>query len=340
MPETLAVPAVALVVFAAALLSPLVVIPWLRARGIMDHPNHRSSHVNPTVRGAGIAPLLSVVLAGILIAVPNGPVIAVQTILVPAVAVALVGMAEDLHGLSVSTRLALQLAMGCGFAVWSMTATGTDIAPGWVLVPLVVVAWVGYVNIANFMDGVDSISALHGVVAGSHFLVAGWVLDEPEVGLVGTVMAAAFLGFAPWNLLARARVFLGDSGSYLLGGLVGCTAIWVALRSGEILLAVAPALPYLVDTGLTMARRVARGQPILEAHRAHTYQQIAASGVPHLVVGSGVAMISAFSSLLAVLQVLGVVPLGLACALIVLVHGGYVLSPRVFAIRPASEVPS
>ncbi len=261
-------------------------IPALRRWGIVDVPTARSSHRLPTIRGAGLGPA-SGVLAGLLTAVvvlPPEDDRLVTVLLGTALATSAVGLAEDIRGLRVSTRVATQ--SGLGLLLGALLVVLLDRPLWWAL--LMALAGAVYVNAANFMDGVDGMSALHGLVSGVYFVVLGLGLEQSWLVAAGAVTAGAFTGFAPWNLL-RGRVFLGDVGSYLLGALVvGCGAS--ALLSGvPLLLAVAPALPYLGDTGLTVLRRAWRRERILEAHRTHVYQRLTDRGCGHLASAGIVA---------------------------------------------------
>lgn len=252
-------------------------VPVLRRMGTFDIPSARSSHDVPTLRAAGLAPLTGVVV-GALVWVGFDTSIAFEVGLIPGlvVLVAGLGLAEDVVGLPVPARAAGQLLVGFLATAGVLVVTG---APPWLL--LVGTVWfAGYVNVANFMDGVDGMSAFHGMVAGAHFVVVGAVLHQPWVYGLGALTAAAFLGFAPWNLSSR-RVFLGDVGSYLLGGLVASAALVVVLAGGPVLLALAPTLPYLVDTTVTFLGRARRRERLLEPHRGHVYQRLLDRGWTH-----------------------------------------------------------
>ncbi|MGX6397631.1 hypothetical protein ACVB9L_10805, partial [Rothia kristinae] len=75
----------------------------------------------------------------------------------------------------------------------------------------------GYISVANVMDGSNGISGLHGLTAAVFYAYAGWVTDRPWLVVAASAIAGAYLAFLPWNLWSS-RVFLGDTGSYFLGG--------------------------------------------------------------------------------------------------------------------------
>lgn len=316
------------------LVSPRWWVPALRRWGVVDVPNARSSHRLPTIRGAGLAPAGGVLVATALSSLLLPPAVSglVVALLCVALAAAVLGLVEDVRGLAVATRAAAQVVIG--LVLGGLLVVLLD-RPLWWALP-VALAGAAYVNAANFMDGVDGMSALHGVVSGAHFLFVGLQLDQPWLVVVGGVVATAFAGFAPWNLL-RGRVFLGDVGSYLLGALVvGCGSA-ALLAGAPPLLAVAPALPYLADTGVTMLQRARRGESVVEAHRSHVYQRLTDGGRSHLASAGGVASASGLCCLAAWWGMReGWWSVGaLGAVLVVLV--GYLTAPR-WAVVSGTEV--
>ncbi len=276
----------ALICFAVAIASPLVWVPALRRWGVIDVPNARSSHALPTIRGAGLAPAGGVIAAGLvaLVLLPVAESLPLTAVLGLAVAAAALGLAEDVRGLSIGRRITLQLILGAAFALVLCRLTGQ---PALLALPLAV-AVAGYVNVANFMDGVDAMSAQHGLLAGGYFVVVGLQWSQPWLAVAGSVVAAAFSAFAPWNLL-RGRVFLGDVGSYLLGASVAGCVVAAGLTGVPLLTAVAPTLPYLADTVWTLLSRLQRGENITESHRGHVYQRLTDRGWTHLASAGAVA---------------------------------------------------
>lgn len=324
---------IALTALGVSVTSPVLVIPMLRRHKIIDVPGHRSSHLVPIVRGVGIAVALGVLAAwGVAEVLDHGSTL-VAAAFGAALAVACIGLVEDLRGLSVRTRVLGQVVVGTGLGV----ACGVS-SHGWWLIPIVALGFAGYVNAANFMDGVDSISGLHGVVAGGYFCLLGGVVGNPWLQLVGGACAAAFAGFLPWNLTPRLRVFLGDVGSYLLGGLVaGCAALAIFAGPG-VLLGVAPMLTYLADTTFTLIRRALRGEPLTEAHRSHVYQQLTMGGWPHLASGAIVALVTALCCVAALLAFWTVISTVLAVAWIAIMLAAYLALPHLARNRDTVRV--
>jgi UDP-N-acetylmuramyl pentapeptide phosphotransferase/UDP-N-acetylglucosamine-1-phosphate transferase/nucleoside-diphosphate-sugar epimerase len=278
-------------------LAPLLLARRLRRWGAVDVPNDRSSHSAPAVRGLGVG-VLAGVGAGLGASAVAGaavtPVLAVA--LAAGAAAGVLGFVEDVRGVPAGVRAGAQAVIGAGVtaAVLAMTV-GFD-ALAIPLVALGAFVFVAYVNIVNFMDGVDGISALHALVIGAFFIACGLIWDAPELLMLGSLLAAAFLGFLPWNLAVRGY-FLGDVGSYLLGGGIASGVI-VAVAAGVPAVAiVSPLAIYLADTGFTLLRRMANAEPWHLAHRSHVYQRLTDTGLRHPAIAVLVATASALCGL-------------------------------------------
>lgn len=291
--------AAALVAFLlTAALVPLVEV-GLRRRNIVDHPTSRSSHDRPTLRGGGVAPAAAVLVAlGTGAAV--GPGRARLALGVTAALFGLIGLADDVSDLGALRCLGLQGAAATAAAV---LVVGLLDWPVWAAA-LAAVWLVSFANAFNFMDGINGISCACAVVAGAAWCVIGRVEDVPVLAGGGALIAAAALGFAPFNV-PHARLFLGDVGSYFLGSWLALLAA-LGLRAGIAPEAVlSPLLLYLADTGTTLARRVAGGRRWTDAHREHAYQRLVASGWSHLTTTTVVGVAMAASAALGMLALAG-----------------------------------
>lgn len=302
-------------------------LPLLRRASLIDRPNHRSSHVVPVPRGGGVAVMLAVLVAAALDGRSDAWVV-----LVPALLLAAVGLADDLSSLSARLRLWAQLLVGIGACVWIAAAGSVAGAALPAFLAIGVVGFVGFVNAFNFMDGINGISALHAVVAGVWFAWLGHRDDLTSLTLLGLAIAGGALGFLPWNALSR--IFLGDVGSYGIGALLagGALAAWAG--GVAVQLAVAPLLVYFADTAWVMVRRARAGKPLTEAHREHAYQRLVQQGWPHPVAAAWSAAVSA-----AVVLVVG----GLhdhavvATALVAALLTAYLATPRLVEGRSRHE---
>ncbi|HEX2274889.1 MAG TPA: glycosyltransferase family 4 protein [Acidimicrobiales bacterium] len=276
----------ALVALACTLATMPLVTRALRRLQAFDHPTPRSSHREPTLRGGGIAPAGAMLVALVALTAVPGP--ERLQLAVSAAAFGAIGLADDLRGVGVFTRLALQ---GVAALVAVPVVALLD-WPAWSGV--VVVLWlVAFANAFNFMDGINGIACSCAIVSGAAWWVVGDAADVPLLAGGGIVAAAAALGFAPFNVLT-ARTFLGDVGSYFLGAWLALLAV-VGLGEGAPPEAVlAPLALYLADTGTTLLRRVARGERWYEAHADHTYQRLVKAGWSHVAtaVTVGVLMLA------------------------------------------------
>lgn len=243
-------------------------------------------------------------------------------LLVPAALLAFVGLADDVRSLPALTRLAAQV--GAGAVMGWATGGAWWICVGAVVAPVAV-------NVVNFMDGINGITSLTMTVWGVTAFVVGQGHDAALLALLGAVAAGSALGFLPWNA-PSARLFLGDSGSYLFGAIVAAGLLTGWSSGAPVVLLVAPLTLYLVDTGVVLVRRAHRGDSLFEAHREHVYQRLTSEvGLSHLVVALGVALLSAVITVawLSAMPWLSVVSTALIC-------GIYLGAPRFLGSRSPS----
>ena len=307
-------------------LLPFAVKPWLTRWGVIDIPSDRSSHSRPVLRGMGLAVALALVLtygtALLLGLIPVDRSIALVVLAMMAGSAAL-GWAEDYRGVSIGVRLATQALIGALGTAALIAALGI---PAWWW-PVGVVATVVYINVANFMDGINGISGLHGAVVGLFYAWAGGVNDMPWLACAGLALAGAFLGFLPWNL-GRGTVFLGDVGSYVLGGAIAATAIGAFLSGVYVEYLLPPLLIYLADTAVTLVLRIQRGEVWYKPHREHVYQRLTDVGLTHL---QSSLLVTAATVAVSLISLWGLRADGAGSALaglaVVLVIAGYLVSP-------------
>jgi UDP-GlcNAc:undecaprenyl-phosphate GlcNAc-1-phosphate transferase len=253
-----------------------VTVPLLRRLAAIDTPNLRSSHTVPTPRGGGAPIAVGLVIAALL--VHSALTLAFGAIVG---GFAAIGLADDLAGLPAGRRLAMQAAASLAAGGALVRLAGLPAAAG-AAAAVVLAVWIaGFVNAFNFMDGVNGISAVHALLGGAAYACLG--LWRPDVLLAagGAAVAAGALAFLPWNAVRRARVFLGDVGSYGLGAALALLAAWAVIRGIPPEAALGPLALYLADTAWTLARRIRAGEPWLEAHRTHAYQRLCDAGWSH-----------------------------------------------------------
>jgi UDP-GlcNAc:undecaprenyl-phosphate/decaprenyl-phosphate GlcNAc-1-phosphate transferase len=306
-------------------LSPFVLRHVLWRAGVVDVPNHRSSHTQPTVRGGGVAQLLAVVIGGGMGATAlggdDGLILAMVT--AAGIGVASVGLVEDVKGLPVTTRLIFQLIIGALLGVITVAIFDT----AWLIAPLSMFFFAAYVNFANFMDGVNALSSVHAMMAGLAFVMVGIVSNQSWLVLSGLITGAVFAVFLPWNLRPP-RMFLGDVGSYLLGGLVAALSIASFASGNSMLTSVAPLVIYLADTISTLLRRAMQGDPLFRPHRQHVYQRLSDAGLSHIAVALVVGAFTLAGSLVGVLVACGSINALTGWLVLSVVTAGYLILPR------------
>lgn len=259
-----------LLVGAVATVTTGVVLAVLRpvlARRALDVPSARSSHARPRPRAGGLG-----VVTGALAAVAAAYALgegAVSVVLAALVAMAFVGLVEDLRGLPVMVRLVAQALV----AVAVVAVLRQDGLGPMLLLPVVVVALVGYCNAFNFMDGIDGISGFTALVVCGWYAVVGQQLGADPAVLTCVVLAGSMVGFLPWNVPA-ARLFLGDTGSYALGMALPVLGLHLRTEGATWPAILAPLIVYLADVAWTLVSRVRRGERWHEAHREHIYQRV------------------------------------------------------------------
>src|SRR5947209_5442840 len=272
-----------LVVVAAALSAALILVllPYL-ARYALARPNARSSHKLPTPQGGGIAVVTAALLSvwlGILLlpghADGNGQLLALS---LAAVLLALVGAIDDIRALGTAPRLLMQLfAVGIVIAGLPADFSVVPQLPFTVERALLLLGGIWFVNLVNFMDGIDwmTVAEVVPVTAGAALLGAIGAAP-PEAVLIALGLLGAIIGFAPFNRPV-AKLFLGDVGSLPIGLLLGWIMLLLAGR-GHLAAALLLPLYYLADATLTLGRRLMWREPVWEAHRTHFYQRATERG--------------------------------------------------------------
>lgn len=271
-----------------AVLSALLILllkPVL-VRYALARPNARSSHKIPTPQGGGIAVIGATFLIGIFLFGTGLP--AQMPILGAAVAVlALVGTVDDIKPLPAGLRLVLQSAAVAAVVLVSDMRIFPEWIPAELERALIIIGGIWFVNLVNFMDGLDWITVAEMVPITGFIACLGWLGFAPApAALTATALCGALLGFAPFNKPV-AKLFLGDVGSLPIGLLVG----WMLLElAGTGALAAAILLPlyYLMDATITLFRRLARREKVWEAHRSHFYQKATDNGFSALSVSGHV----------------------------------------------------
>lgn len=252
-------------------------IPFLRL-GLLDQPNPRSSHRQPTPRGGGIA-FVVVTSVSSAIALLSGQSISAITLPLFVFPLAFVGLFDDRYNLPALWRYGAQL-FTAGFVLGlSPLVKGfipAVVSGNWfllVVLALLVIAFTAVINFTNFMDGLD------GLVGGSMVVAIAGLFFEFNAPWSLWTLVGSLLGFLLWNW-SPAKVFMGDVGSTFLGavfaGLVLQASSW-----SEALSYLLVATPLLGDACFCVLRRLLAGQRVFQAHCLHLFQRLHQAGWSH-----------------------------------------------------------
>lgn len=302
-------------------------------------PNARSSHRIPTPQGGGIA----VVAATLVVATASIALVGTSDARIPfavfgaTLFIAAVGFADDVRSIQVLPRLLLQ---GAAVAVVILAAPESlrivPACPLWIERALLLLAGLWFVNLVNFMDGLDLMTVAEIVPITGAVVLLGWLSDLPaSTILVAAALFGAMLGFAPFNRPV-AKIFLGDVGSLPIGLLVGWCLLQLAWHQ-QFAAALLLPLYYLADATVTLLRRMARREPFWAAHRSHFYQRATDNGFS---VSRVVSEVFALNIVLAALAVGSAMTSSTTIAVLLLVIGGIAtaLLMRRFSRRRPSQV--
>jgi UDP-N-acetylmuramyl pentapeptide phosphotransferase/UDP-N-acetylglucosamine-1-phosphate transferase len=275
--------------FAVSALLTWFAIHYARRHRLIDLPGQRRSHTLPTPRGGGIGIAASALLSTLALA--GWSPFRIDMLGLPAAiaVVALAGGIDDHRGLNALVRfvmhgIAALLVLGSTMLLGLVYLPRHDVLPYAVVCLAALLAVVWSINLHNFMDGIDGLLAMQALfvfaVLAVLFADAGEAAETWRV----TLYAVAVAGFMPFNF-PRARVFMGDVGSGVLGLLIAIAVLWqmttpaIALCSGIVLCSA-----FVTDATCTLLSRMLRGRRWYSAHREHLYQWLVRCGHSHVQV--------------------------------------------------------
>jgi UDP-N-acetylmuramyl pentapeptide phosphotransferase/UDP-N-acetylglucosamine-1-phosphate transferase len=278
----------------------------LLIRHALAHPNARSSHKIPTPQGGGIGVVgaaLAVALAVGTATQPHLTVSQIAPLAAATVLLAVLGAADDLRPLPVRLRLLVQFIAVGAVAATLPESLGPGWLPGWVRGTVVVVAGMWFVNLVNFMDGIDLMTVAEVTPISAAMLgLGGLGALPPEGSIIAAALLGGMIGFAPFNRPV-ARLFLGDVGSLPVGLLMGWLLARIAAGGHAAAALLLPAY-YLADSTLTLLIRLAAGQRVWVAHRSHFYQRATDGGFSVMSIVSRVFAVNLALAALAVATVI------------------------------------
>jgi UDP-N-acetylmuramyl pentapeptide phosphotransferase/UDP-N-acetylglucosamine-1-phosphate transferase len=297
------------VIFAAAMSAVLIVAlyPWL-ARYALAKPNARSSHRTPTPQGGGMAVVAATLgTVGLALAIFSRgalPDLNLPKIVAAALIMTCLGAFDDIRPLPAGLRLILQAAVIAG-VIYTLPdqLRVVPLLPWWLERVLLLIGGIWFVNLVNFMDGIDWMTVAEVIPITATLTVLGITGALPTyAALLALALGGAMLGFGYFNR-PTAKVFLGDVGSLPIGLILGWLLLLVA-GGGHLVAAVVMPLYYLADATITLLRRLVWREPFWQAHRTHFYQRATDKGFSTMAVVARVFAVNIGLGILAVISVI------------------------------------
>lgn len=266
---------------------------------MFDIPNERSLHDRPTPKGGGVAILIPWYI-GITIFYFCGIIEAnLYFALLTGVLLAIVSLIDDIRGLRPVIRLVFHfitalLAFRFLNGLRPLVSLDINIDYNYFIYPIAIIGMVWFINLFNFMDGVDGFASVEVITICSVLFVMSW-------NFVNILLIACITGFLYWNW-SKAKIFMGDVGSTQLGFILVVLGIynhntfefsilnWIMLTS-----------PFWFDATLTLFRRWQNSENLSEAHRKHVYQRMVQAGSSHEQVNMYLILINVFTIFLIIL---------------------------------------
>lgn len=271
---------VSVVIFVLGALATRAVMSLATRNSWVVEPNERSSHWGTLLIGGGGPVVVLTLGTWALLSNPRSPI--EMAILVGAVLLAVMSWIDDLKFLGPGTRFMVQIAT-VALCLWQLPAEQRVIPLD---LPLLVdravtaLCWVWFINLFNFMDGIDGLAASEAIAVTIGTILVGLIVGlSPSLLLLAAALCGAVAGFLPWNW-HKSRIMLGDLGSIPIGFLLGFLLINLAIK-GYLVAAIILPLYFLVDASVTLARRILRGEKFWRPHRQHYYQRVVQTGIGH-----------------------------------------------------------
>jgi len=298
----------------SALVTPLVarVARWL---GAIDRPDGgRKLHAGAIPVWGGIAVFIGFCVAALvgccILSEPEGQ-LAGFTLrsLLAAAGICLIGAIDDRWTLRPRTKLLLQIVavvplVASGFCITKVTMFGWTLQLGWLGFVVTAFWLIGCINAINLLDGMDGLASLVGLIVAAMTAVIAMLVGNVHIAAVAVCLAGALLGFLVHNL-PPARVFLGDSGSMLIGLLLGLLGITSSIKTSTTLTLAVPVLVMslpILDTLLAIFRRKLSGRGIGEPDRQHIHHRLLERGLSEwqtLFVVGGLCLATGVTSVIA-----------------------------------------
>ena len=258
--------------------------------GAIDVPkDQRRIHCEPIPRLGGLAIYTAFVAASLLLMPMDIPL---ATLLAGATMMACMGMVDDTRPLPARLKLTIQILAALvviaggariEFITNFLSASKPIIPLGVFSVPATLFWVVGITNTVNLIDGLDGLAAGVAGIASLSLAAVAYLNGQPEVAVLLAILAGAALGFLPHNS-HPASIFMGDTGSLLIGFVLAVISIEGVIKSATTIAVAIPVLALgvpIFDTAFAILRRMVNGRPIMEADKGHLHHRLLEKGFSH-----------------------------------------------------------
>lgn len=265
----------------------LALTGWVRKvllkRAVLDIPNDRSLHKIPVPRGGGWALMIILIPAMIGAAVLLDADARHAGLIIAVILLAAISGLDDRKHVNPLMRLSLHILAAClgSFSFSSQEMVLGGMVPFWLDRTLMILGWAWFINLYNFMDGIDGLTGVQTIciATGLCIIMVAAGIDDPFVSFLTLLTTGICLGFLAHNW-HPAKIFLGDVGSIPLGFLSGFFLLSLAVK-GHFAAALILPLYYLADSSITLVKRALRGEKVWQAHCEHFYQKAALKAGSH-----------------------------------------------------------
>jgi len=257
-----------------------IIAKWGFKLSLFDKPDFRSSHNIVTPKGGGIGILAAFFVSSITLSIP-------KLFWIPAVFISLISLWGDRSEIIPKIRFLIQLVAGLILLIGIFMQKESGVT-SYALLPLLLVFITGTANFYNFMDGINGIACITGIIGFGLIALYTFHYKYSDSFLVLSLyISFACLGFLPFNI-PKAKVFLGDVGSILLGFVFAGMVVYFSKSYLDFICLTSFLFPFYVDELTTMIIRIKDGENLTKAHRRHFYQLLVNEyGISHWKVSVG-----------------------------------------------------
>ncbi|MDW5299754.1 MAG: MraY family glycosyltransferase [Sedimentibacter sp.] len=280
------------IAFISAVIISFIMTPLARRLaikvGALDIPKDpRKIHKKPIPYFGGLAIYVSII-ACMFVYMPNTTT--KLFIMAGATIIVLTGIVDDMYGMPAKVKMLMQIIAAAvaikggvqiHFISNPLSATGMSYLLSWLSIPISLFWIVGITNTINLIDGLDGLASGVASIAATTLLFTAATLGHDFIMMQYAIIAGASLGFLPFNF-NPAKIFMGDTGSLLLGYMLAVTSVSGMVKS---VAAVALAVPVfalglpIFDTTFAIIRRYINKKPIMQADKDHLHHKLMKIGL-------------------------------------------------------------